>query len=130
MFLFFKKHFSKFSFTSEDSKDEVLKPIYLKGSLSLYFKKITEYLKRKESISNLIIREDYNEIYYVENNDYEITLLFSQNENKTIISSHVKSKRIGQSYKKLISVLNETKTALGVNKWNIYFQKELFNHLK
>lgn len=116
MFLFFKKHFSKFSFTSEDSKDEALKPIYLKGSLSLYFKKITEYLKRKENISNLIIREDYNEIYYVENNDYEITLLFSQNENKTIISSHVKSRKIGQSYKKLISVLKETKTALGVNK--------------
>ena len=130
MFLFFKKHFSKFSFTSEDSKDEALKPIYLKGSLSLYFKKITEYLKRKENISNLIIREDYNEIYYVENNDYEITLLFSQNENKTIISSHVKSRKIGQSYKKLISVLKETKTALGVNKWNIYFQKESFNHLK
>lgn len=106
-----KGFFEKFSFTDEDALDD-RKPLTIRRPLIFCFKKVERYIKDK-GYESLIVREDYNEIYF-KRNECEITLLFLEDsEGKTLLSSHVSSEKINHSRKELKEIMKEMKGIFG-----------------
>ncbi len=98
--------FQKFSFSDPDAEKDEAKSILVVLSVGSCLAKLKTYLSSKD-LKKLIINDEFNEIYY-ENNDCEITILLLANENSnTIISSHVASNKFNHSYKELVKTLSD-----------------------
>ncbi len=104
MFDSIKKIFEKFSFTDEESDDERRRPILVNLPVSYCFKAICDYTKG-QPFTDVVIKEDFNEIYYVDGKDEISLILLANQEGKTIISCHVLSGRRGKSRAKLYETL-------------------------
>ena len=99
------KFFQKFSFTDLDSKDINSKSVVVKLNIKSCFNKIKQNLLTL-NVKKFIPNEEYNELFYVVDEDSEVTILLLEKENGgTIISSHVKSDQINKSYKVLSNVM-------------------------
>lgn len=105
-----KKIFERFSFTDENSQNEKRLPIVSRYNINYCFKKICNYVNNN-SFENIIIKEDYYEIFYVDG-IYEVTFILLSNKESTLISCHVFSKKRGKSRDKLYEVLSNIENLL------------------